>query len=454
MASREARLDGFQEFGIFLAQDLVHHRRGHARPLQLREGLAGIALDADHAVSGGEDRLHRLALAGIEASPVQERNRYPAPHDEPRRPLAPLHQRNRLLLSGERPVGGERLARYRQVGSVERAIAFHLGHGVRSPRLRPHRAAGRLRPQAGRSSRTPPREPHPAVPARDRPSRCRTMGSFIWSDTRSISFVLVRDTASATSARASNPSSVACFSQTRHALRQFRPVDRADRLLLAVETVIDHRAPLRIGALYHVCDHAMSVEPGIEVPGSIVPESGDHRPLIASVDHCARVSLQPGEHRVLLDPAERRPHRPVVGGDDALVAADQRHQGYRLRRGHGDVPAGAVVDLAVPAALAQMRAVWNPVFEDRLEGIGVDWAGEPERLRAPARPLRRRGDHADRGHHRGRGLPMAGSIGLFGACIPQGYAHCGKRTRRERAGSYITPILDKRGEGVPKSGVA
>ena len=49
-------------------------------------------------------------------------------------------------------------------------------------------------------------------------------------------------------------------------LRQLRPVDRPDRLLLPEQPVIDHRAPLPGVVLDHVGNDAVSMELGIEVP--------------------------------------------------------------------------------------------------------------------------------------------------------------------------------------------
>ena len=55
-----------------------------------------------------------------------------------------------------------------------------------------------------------------------------------------------------------------------------------------------------------------------------------------------------------------------MSGDDPPVAADERQKRDRFRRGHCDIAARAVVEFAVLAALAEMRAVRNPAFEDRL----------------------------------------------------------------------------------------
>ena len=101
---------------------------------------------------------------------------------------------------------------------------------------------------------------------------------------------------------------------------------------------------------------------------------------------CAQHRRHPGFDGVPLDPGERLPDRPVMRCDDAFVAADHRHQRDRFRRRQGDVAAGTMDNPAVPAALAEMRAVRHPAFEDSPERIGIDRAGEPERRRALARP--------------------------------------------------------------------
>ncbi len=116
-----------------------------------------------------------------------------------------------------------------------------------------------------------------------------------------------------------------------------------------------------------------------------MPERRGHHLPIAHMDHGpGRPVLYPGEDGVLLDPAERRPHRPVVRFDDPLVSPDQRHDRHRLGSGQDYVAAGAVMDLPVLAALAEMRSVRHPAFEDRREGVGIHRAGEPERGSAPA----------------------------------------------------------------------
>lgn len=104
--------------------------------------------------------------------------------------------------------------------------------------------------------------------------------------------------------------------------------------------------------------------------------------------------------------------------DDASVVSDQRRERYRFRREQRHAATGMVDDLTVIAALAEMRLIWHPAFENRSEDVGVRRAGEPKRSRAPtslrarlvigrvvrrvvavalevARVLRRRSDDAD-----------------------------------------------------------
>ena len=118
-------------------------------------------------------------------------------------------------------------------------------------------------------------------------------------------------------------------------------------------------------------------------------EGGDHRLLVSGAHHAAAVCIhRPGLDDVLLHPLERLAHRGVMGGDDARVAADQSRNGYGLGRRKGDVPAGAVVDRAVPepAAKPAARAVRHGAFEDAAEVVGIDGPGEPQSLRTLARP--------------------------------------------------------------------
>ena len=94
-------------------------------------------------------------------------------------------------------------------------------------------------------------------------------------------------------------------------------------------------------------------------------------------------------------------------------------------------------------------------FEDPLERLRLDRAGQPERQRALARPgarlpvgrviarvvailleiahaLRRRGDLADRRYQRGH-TPADGSFGGYGMSMPHTYGHLGQGTRREHS---------------------
>jgi len=88
----------------------------------------------------------------------------------------------------------------------------------------------------------------------------------------------------------------------------------------------------------------------------------------------------------LLDLREGLAHRLVVRVNDALVTAHHSEQRDRLRRRERDVAVGAVLDLAVRAAAVEPQPVGNLVLEDLAEGIRIDWAREPERLRALAGP--------------------------------------------------------------------
>ena len=177
------------------------------------------------------------------------------------------------------------------------------------------------------------------------------------------------------------------YPRSRSPFGQLRPVDCADRHLALEQPVVDHRPPLAVFALDHVGDHAVRVELGIEVARGVVAEGRGHHLLAADADHGARrLVLYPGPDGVLLDPGKGLAHRPVVRVDDALVAAHHREQRDRLRRRQCDVAAGAVVDLAVFAAPAELGAVRDLALEDLAEGIRIDRTREPERLRALAGP--------------------------------------------------------------------
>ena len=77
-----------------------------------------------------------------------------------------------------------------------------------------------------------------------------------------------------------------------------------------------------------------------------------------------------------------------MGVHDAGVAADQGGERDRLRRGKGEVAAGTVEDLAVPAATPELGAgpVRDLAFKHGPEDVRIDRPFEPELLRALAEP--------------------------------------------------------------------
>ena len=88
---------------------------------------AGIALHAHDAILVGQDQLHSLLLSGREGA-VAERLVDGTPAHRGRAPLlSPFHQRYGLALVRYRPVGGERVSRYRVVSSQQ-------GAGLLQPR--------------------------------------------------------------------------------------------------------------------------------------------------------------------------------------------------------------------------------------------------------------------------------------------------------------------------------
>ena len=194
-------------------------------------------------------------------------------------------------------------------------------------------------------------------------------------------------------------------------------VERAQQHLRSVQALVRHRPPLAVVAEQRVGDHRMGVQCRVEVSGSLVPEPGDHRLLVPGSHHASRRGVpHPGLGGVLLEPVERAPDRPVVGLDDARVAADERGEGHRFRRAEGQVTAGAVVNLAIahPAAEALPRAVRHFALQYRPEGVGVDRTFEAELGGALARP--------------GTGLPVLGGI-LGVVAIPFIVAGPLRRTR-------------------------
>ena len=75
----------------------------------------------------------------------------------------------------------------------------------------------------------------------------------------------------------------------------------------------------------------MGVKQGIQIAGGVVPEGGGDRLLVSGADHATRLRiLHPGLGHIPLDPGQGAPDGPVVGLDDADVAADQGNEGDGL----------------------------------------------------------------------------------------------------------------------------
>ncbi len=132
--------------------------------------------------------------------------------------------------------------------------------------------------------------------------------------------------------------------ETLQPLRQFRPVDRPDGHLALEQAVIDHRAPLGILALDHVGDDGMRVELGIQVPGSVVLETGGDRLLAAGADHRPRRKVASGSRRC----ARRRPPSPSGTPTSARSGSRRGRAGARCRR-------------RFPCARADARLAMRPV---------------------------------------------------------------------------------------------
>ena len=119
--------------------------------------------------------------------------------------------------------------------------------------------------------------------------------------------------------------------------RELVAVEHADQLLLRIQPLVGHRAPLAVLPLHHVGDYRVGVELRIEVPRRVVAEGGRDDLLPADPCHLPGIGLlHAGFGGVLLDPGQRRRHRAVVRLDDALVATDQRGDGDRLGRREGE----------------------------------------------------------------------------------------------------------------------
>ena len=207
--------------------------------------------------------------------------------------------------------------------------------------------------------------------------------------------------------------------------RQFAPVHGADQHLRGIELLVGHGPPLAVRALHHVGDHRMGMKQGIEIARGVVPKGRRDHLLPSLRHHFSRLRvLHAGLGHIPLDPVEGALHGPVMGLDDALVAADERGEGDGLGGGEGEIPPGPVLQgpIGPPASELLSGAVGRLALQHRPEEVRIDRAGEAVILRALAGPgarfpvgrvvlrvvavplvvaraLGRGGDGADRGDH-------------------------------------------------------
>ena len=145
----------------------------------------------------------------------------------------------------------------------------------------------------------------------------------------------------------------------------------------------------------------MGVELGIEIARGVVAEGGGDDLLSAGAHHPARSRvLHPCLGGILLDPGERRLHRPVVRLDDAVVAADQGGDGDGLRGGEGEVAAGTVPEGVRRPCRGGRASVPEPsgTLPSRTcpKSVRIDRTLQPELFGALAGPAARRTCARDR----------------------------------------------------------
>ena len=485
-------------------------------------GLAatGIALDADGAVFGGEDELHRRLLAVGQGTVTERLVDSAGAHRRGAASLTGLHQPDGFLLVGDGAVGGEQALGAGQARGVERAgglarreLAFDGGdvgparvegerggeqvgagehrlalgemrhrpvHGLgrRTSRCVFARRRARLRragsgdglpvgggPAAGLSGRLPaglprlrrePRRVEAEPSGLGQPALAQRVAVDValgraGHQRRALGEALVvRGGAAAALGhrrldlgapgrerldhRAGDTGDLEApvgmglldiVAEPGETPRKLAPVERAEQHLRFVEPLVRHRAPLSVFGLDHVGNHRMGVERRVEVARGVVAEGGDDGLLVAGAHHAAGLRiLHAGLGDVPLEPGEGARDGPVVGVHDAGIAADQADERDRFGGREGEVAARPVRYLAVfPDAPETLPGpVGHMAFEHGAEDLGLDRAFEAELGRAAAgpgagvavlgivlrvvavalvvaRPLRRRGDGADRGHH-------------------------------------------------------
>ena len=129
-----------------------------------------------------------------------------------------------------------------------------------------------------------------------------------------------------------------------------------------------------------------------------------------------------------LDPGQRALDGPVMGLDDAPVAADQRRERDGFGGREGEIAPGPVLQgpIGSPASELPSGAVGRLALQHRLEEVRIDRAGEAEVLRALAGPGAR--------FPVGRVVPGVVAVPLVIGDRP------GPRTRRRRSRRPSQPV--------------
>ena len=203
-------------------------------------------------------------------------------------------------------------------------------------------------------------------------------------------------------------------SQLSHAMCQLLPVDRADLLLELVEGARLQAAPGAVLVLGGVEDDGMGVKLRVLCPACRMTESGN-RQIAGHLAHDLAATTNAGCGHVLFDMGECDLHRRAVGDNQPLVAHNLGHDRDRLGRGQGDIPSGAMLDLAVAGGAKLFPG--HPAFEQFGKLLAVNFAFQAQRGSALAEPF-------------GRGKTAFGMIviGLVVACGLASTGECRDRS--------------------------
>ena len=209
--------------------------------------------------------------------------------------------------------------------------------------------------------------------------------------------------------------------------RELVPVKCPDQLLAAADLRRLHAPPFPRGRARHVGQHAMGVQLRVLVAAREMPEPRHHHAIRLHPGAAAgRRVPAPGLQKVRLHKVQRRAHRLVMSPDHAAVAHHQRLQRHRLRRRHGDVPAGPVLVLPLAHPAETQIRPGHVSRQHRFEARRTHMGPEPQLLRRVPMPEAR--------------LAVLGVVpGVVAVALVIGHRHGGRTKHHDRGYHRLRP---------------